>query len=384
MSASILRPLLAALVCVLALGATARAQVNYTEPPDLSGNLNFPTAVGTVALGLNTIHGTISASIPGTGLPPTGDASDNASFIVPAGLVVTRVEFVVTGYTHTGVGAGGTSSFDNSLQNWWNFSANGTSPNMITTASGALAPGTYGLGVAFVYNIGSAGSISFTWECHITAAVNSNDTCQLATPIGLGATPFDNTTATTDGVAHVAACNFSNGPSIARDLWFTHTPALSGILTVSTCGSSFDTEVNVYNGGTGICPGSDATLLACNDDNFGACGGSGLQSQVAISVAAGQPYLIRVGGYDGSTTAFGPGTLTLSEVSTGACCNRWTGNCTVRGQLDCTSQGLRFDGFGAACSPASCRACPSDFNGSGTPNVQDIFDFLASWFSGCP
>jgi hypothetical protein len=30
------------------------------------------------------------------------------------------------------------------------------------------------------------------------------------------------------------------------------------------------------------------------------------------------------------------------------------------------------------------QACPADFNGSGAISVQDIFDFLAAYFAGCP
>jgi hypothetical protein len=29
-------------------------------------------------------------------------------------------------------------------------------------------------------------------------------------------------------------------------------------------------------------------------------------------------------------------------------------------------------------------ACPADFNNSGAVSVQDIFDFLAAYFAGCP
>jgi hypothetical protein len=28
--------------------------------------------------------------------------------------------------------------------------------------------------------------------------------------------------------------------------------------------------------------------------------------------------------------------------------------------------------------------CPVDFNNSGGTEIQDIFDFLAAWFAGCP
>jgi hypothetical protein len=34
---------------------------------------------------------------------------------------------------------------------------------------------------------------------------------------------------------------------------------------------------------------------------------------------------------------------------------------------------------------SGCSAtCPADFNGVNGLGVQDIFDFLAAWFAGCP
>ena len=60
---------------------------------------------------------------------------------------------------------------------------------------------------------------------------------------------------------------------------------------------------------------------------------------------------------------------------------------------------LRFDIFPAGGTPAPVsygtvwvddltftqgNACPADFNGTGGLTVQDIFDFLAAWFSGAP
>ncbi|HVU64101.1 MAG TPA: hypothetical protein VHC70_09000 [Phycisphaerales bacterium] len=362
-----------ALACITAAAPVASAQVNYTEPPDLSGNLNFPTPVGTVSLGLNTIHGTISTTYS-NGFP-SDDDSDSASFTVPAGLVVTSVVVVITNYTNVGDVFTRTKSFDGALQNWWTFGGNGTGPNMITTGNGVLAAGTYGLGLENAVDINASGSISYTWEFRITAAPATNDTCQLATPIGLGATAFNNIGATTDGPATMN-CGFSvDANGIGQDLWYRYVPGLSGVVTASTCGASFDTALAAYVG-----PCDAETQIACNDDNS-ACGGDGLQSLLTFTAAAGTPYLIRVGGYANNS---GTGTLILSAVTTGACCNRWTGDCTVRGQLDCTSQGLRFDGFGAACSPTTCKACPADFDGSGDLAVADIFAMLNAWFAGCP
>ncbi len=66
------------------------------------------------------------------------------------------------------------------------------------------------------------------------------------------------------------------------------------------------------------------------------------------------------------------------------CCNTKTGGCTVVSSAACTALGLRPAARDAACSPLTCRACPSDFDGNGAVNIQDIFAFLTSWFAGCP
>ena len=91
-------------------------------------------------------------------------------------------------------------------------------------------------------------------------------------------------------------------------------------------------------------------------------------------------------GNSGSSSgeAFFDNILISSIPTPGACCNRWTGACIVEDQATCTAHGLRFDGAGAACSPATCKACPADFNGTGGLTVSDIFAFLGDWFAGCP
>lgn len=104
----------------------------------------------------------------------------------------------------------------------------------------------------------------------------AQETCETASPVSIG-TPFDsnNAGATADGP--VGLC----GPT-GRDVWHTFTPSISGVYTISLCGSAFDTQASVYD----ECGGSE---LACNDD---ACG---QQSQIVISLAAGVPYILRVG-----------------------------------------------------------------------------------------
>lgn len=127
-------------------------------------------------------------------------------------------------------------------------------------------------------------------------ALAQNDECAGAVALTNGApVAFDTTAAT------LSATPWPCAASTAPDLWYSYTPANSGVsVTISTCGSSYDTALEVFEGTcTGLIP------LDCNDD---ACG---LQSTVALtSVTAGQTYLVRVGGFAGS---FGFGTIVASE-----------------------------------------------------------------------
>jgi hypothetical protein len=133
-----------------------------------------------------------------------------------------------------------------------------------------------------------------------------NDSCSGAADINLGATAFNNTNADTDGPNEPGNCVVSNYTNIGADLWYRFTAPCSGNLTVSTCGSTFDTKIGVYPG----CPTASGQLLACSDDD----GGCGLGSQATLAVTQGSSYLIRVGGYNALQ---GAGTLTLSGLNCG-------------------------------------------------------------------
>jgi len=68
----------------------------------------------------------------------------------------------------------------------------------------------------------------------------------------------------------------------------------------------------------------------------------------------------------------------------GACCSPVNGGCRVLSITDCTSLGLSYIA-GLPCSPDMCAGeCRADFNDSGDVTVQDLFDYLAAFFSGCP
>lgn len=129
----------------------------------------------------------------------------------------------------------------------------------------------------------------------VTALGSPGDDCVFAASIATGAAEaFDTTMATNDGPN--PSCGGATAPV---DIWFEYTADCTGIATASTCGSTFDTRVTVYAGGS--CP--PTTELACNDDSCG------LQSLVSWPVTAGTTYLLQVGGYNG---AVGTGDLLIT------------------------------------------------------------------------
>ena len=121
------------------------------------------------------------------------------------------------------------------------------------------------------------------------SAASAQDTCSTAVAVGDGMTPFDNLTAMDEGPA------FGCGIGDAFDVWFAYTAVTGGTLDVETCGSTFDTRIEIYDD----CMGDE---ILCNDDSCG------LQSALSIGVNGGTTYFIRVAGWNG---AQGMGTLTV-------------------------------------------------------------------------
>lgn len=83
-----------------------------------------------------------------------------------------------------------------------------------------------------------------------------------------------------------------DGIAATRSLWWVWTAPASGILTLDTHGSNFDTMLAIYTGSTL----SSLSLLASNDD-----GGTGAQSRLETPVSAGTTYRIAVDGFEADT-----------------------------------------------------------------------------------
>jgi hypothetical protein len=124
------------------------------------------------------------------------------------------------------------------------------------------------------------------------------DDCAAATPVTPG-TPINGTTvgATNDGTI-AGSCGASDA---SPDVWYDYTAGVTGITTVSLCGSLYDCVAGVWT----ACPGGGGGVeIACNDDFCG------LQSQLTFAATSGTTYKIRVSGFAGSSGTY---TLNVSE-----------------------------------------------------------------------
>jgi hypothetical protein len=108
-------------------------------------------------------------------------------------------------------------------------------------------------------------------------------------------------------------------------------------MTVSTCDLiDFDSDIVIYEGSC-----SDKTQIACNGDGDGCAGYS---SVVSFNVSQGADYLIRVGGWSGSSEGSGQ---------------------------------LLVDGPGDPCETEP--PCVGDINEDGTVGVTDLLTVVEMW-----
>jgi len=114
-----------------------------------------------------------------------------------------------------------------------------------------------------------------------------NDLCSDAIMMTAGTTYSVNTVNATATGDPTPACQNSFGNGV----WYSFTPAISGVVTISTCASDFDTALEVY---TGACGALTPVIGGCDDDNGPACATT--RASVSFSGTAGTSYLILGGG----------------------------------------------------------------------------------------
>lgn len=151
----------------------------------------------------------------------------------------------------------------------------------------------------YIYIFGWIDAVG-TYELEVTCAAPpppvTNDLCDDALPIACGDNFFATTVGATQDDEPVPLCGvFSNGT--APGVWYDFA-GTGDIVTVSLCGSDFDTQLQVFSGNC-----LSLTCVAGNNDNFAACG-PGNNSQLTFLSDAATDYLFYVNGFGASTGNF--------------------------------------------------------------------------------
>ena len=178
----------------------------------------------------------------------------------------------------------------------------------------------------------------------------AQETCEGAADIGIETVQGSTQGAPRGGESDCGRSD--NSPSH----WYRYTAAADASVTVSTCGSDYDTVLSVYSG----CPAAEDNELGCNDDTCD------LQSEVEFSVTEGQAYLVRVAGYRGRTGGY---TLEVSADGAGPGPGPGPGNCEDAAELTLDN---RVEGSTAGRESTGSASC-----GSSSQSPDTIFRYVA-------
>lgn len=139
-----------------------------------------------------------------------------------------------------------------------------------------------------------------------------------ADAVVIASLPYTDSGATCDNINDVdPSCVYMGGP----DVFYVFTATANELVTVSLCGSAYDTGLAVYDAGY--------AEIYCNDDFCG------LQSQLDFPATAGQTYYIGVDAYGSDC-----GSYTLNVTSAGGACDpSCPDGALLEGEPDC------YDGY---------------------------------------
>jgi hypothetical protein len=198
----------------------------------------------------------------------------------------------------------------------------------------------------------------------------TNDLCSGASPLTLNVPKFGSNSAALANDQCQNLCNHSSFST--HGVWFSFTPAVSAQYDVSTCGSLFDSDLQILQVPNCLAP-SLWSYVACSLDGCtsgfpetGACGSSGLSNNAkvrGIRMIAGQTYHMIVSG-PGSSSGAGSSSnykvlVTLSSESVfGACCNTVTRQCELRSPGGCASSNPTavYQGDATTCTATLCSS----------------------------
>jgi hypothetical protein len=189
----------------------------------------------------------------------------------------------------------------------------------------------------------------------VTAAAPANDNC--ANAISIESCPFTDTRDTT-GATDETGEPASPCTAQEKSVWYTLPASVNRrIVTVDTCGSSYDTAIVVWQVTGAACAFAGFVPIACNDD--GAVCDVGLQSTVLFTALGGQTYKIQAGGFSG-----GAGSLVVNVVCQEIVCDDvvvhgaiGSGDPNFQGVQSSTNQTGRLNRNGISSTCAAPKTC---------------------------
>ncbi|HYG23313.1 MAG TPA: hypothetical protein VEH04_11065 [Verrucomicrobiae bacterium] len=259
--------------------------------------------------------------IEATLLPSLNDHCDAAVAMIE-GAVYTRNTFLATSAGDSNVYCGGQFTFPKSV--WYSFTPPSNGVVSVSTCGSDFAPvmqiytgqcdslermddgcseyaspncGTNGrtlafwgeAGVTYRFMVGG-GPGSLQIRATLSPPLN-NDECSGAIPLTAGVPALQNTLLATGGGPLLDGCHVVHD----KDVWYSFTPEMNGVVSITTCESDFATSMAVY---IGSCNTLSLVQDGCNSGYGPFCEE---RASVVFLAAAGTRYLIRVGAYLGSS-----------------------------------------------------------------------------------
>jgi hypothetical protein len=202
------------------------------------------------------------------------------------------------------------------------------------------------------------------------AAAPVNDLCAGATALTTNVARFGSTVPALSNDLCQNLCNHASFST--HGVWFTFTPAVSAQYDVSSCGSLFQSELQVLRVANCTLPAT-WSYVACSSEegcsagfpDTGPCGQYSFSFNAklrGIHMDAGIVYHVLLtgpgssGGTGGQSGNYKMMVTPSTDAAFGACCNSVTGQCELRSAAGCASSvpSAAYQGDSTTCTPGLC------------------------------